>query len=104
MYKNKLDKTCFGHDATYSNSKDLAKRAVSDRILRERAYEIPPNAKYDGQQRRLEKMMYTFFEKRSGIKANANEVLAQESDKLVVKNSKEGKCTRSLKIKVVLSL
>lgn len=49
-------------------------------------------------------MMYTFFEKRSGIKANANEVLAQESDKLVVKNSKEGKCTRSLKIKVVLSL
>ena len=48
MYKNKLEKTCFGHDATYSNSKDLAKRAVSDRILRERAYEIPPNAKYDG--------------------------------------------------------
>ena len=48
MYKNKLDKTCFGHDATYSNSKDLAKRAVSDRILRERAYEIQPNAKYDG--------------------------------------------------------
>ena len=49
-------------------------------------------------------MMYTIFEKRSGIQANANEVLAQESDKLVVKNAKEGKCTQSLKIKVVLSL
>ena len=48
--------------------------------------------------------MYMFFEKRSGIKANVNEVLAQESDKPVVKNSKEGKCTQSLKIKVVLSL
>lgn len=42
-YKNKLGKTCFAHHATYYSSKDLAKRTASDRILRERAYEIPPN-------------------------------------------------------------
>ena len=46
-YKNKLDKACFVHDSTYSNSNDLAKRTISDRILKERVYEIPPNAKCD---------------------------------------------------------
>ena len=43
IYENKLGKNCFAHDATYYSSKDLAKRTASDRILRERAYEIPPN-------------------------------------------------------------
>lgn len=28
IYKSKLDKACFPHDATYPDSKDLAKRAV----------------------------------------------------------------------------
>ena len=40
LYRNELDKACFAHDAVYSNSKDLAKRTISDRILKGRAYEI----------------------------------------------------------------
>ena len=28
-----LDKVCFAHDAAYSESKDLAKRTISDKIL-----------------------------------------------------------------------
>ena len=33
-------KACFAYDAAYSDSKDLAKRAISDKILKDRAYEI----------------------------------------------------------------
>ena len=33
IYKNELDKTCFVHDAVYSDSKDLTKRTVADKIL-----------------------------------------------------------------------
>ena len=32
LYRNELDKACFGHDAAYSESKDLAKRTISDNI------------------------------------------------------------------------
>ena len=38
--KNVLDKSCFDHDAAYSDSKDLAKRTISDKILNDGAYEI----------------------------------------------------------------
>ena len=31
-YKNDLDKACFVHDAAYSDSKDLTKRTVADKI------------------------------------------------------------------------
>ena len=40
LYKNDLEKSCFAHDAAYSDSKDLAKRAITDKILRDAAYEI----------------------------------------------------------------
>ena len=35
LYRNKLDKAGFAHDAAYSDSKDLAKRTVLDKILKE---------------------------------------------------------------------
>ena len=40
LYRNELDKACFAHDPAYSDSKDLAKRTISDNILKDRAYEI----------------------------------------------------------------
>ena len=43
LYRNELDKGCFVHDAAYSDSKDLAKRTISDNILKNRAYEIAKN-------------------------------------------------------------
>ena len=46
IYKNELDKVCFLHNGTYSDSsKDLAKSTVSDKILKDRAYEIVINPK-----------------------------------------------------------
>ena len=52
IYKNKLDKTCLGHDATYSDSKYLTKRAISDKVLKDRDYKIAINHKYNGYQRK----------------------------------------------------
>ena len=32
IYERELDKACFAHDAVHSDIKDLAKRAISDKI------------------------------------------------------------------------
>ena len=48
IYKNELDKACFAHDAAYSDSKDLTKRTVADKILRNRAFNIAKDPKYVG--------------------------------------------------------
>ena len=65
IYKNKLDKACFIHDAAYSDSKDLTKRTVADKILRNRAFNIAKDKKYDAYQRGLASMVYKFFDKKS---------------------------------------
>ena len=51
LYRTELDKACFAHDAAYSDSKNLAWRTISDKILKDRAYEIARNRGYDGYQR-----------------------------------------------------
>ena len=38
---NELDKACFPHDSAYSDSKDLTKRTVADKILKNKAFDIP---------------------------------------------------------------
>ena len=65
IYKNKLDKACFAHDAAYSDSKDLTKRTVADKILRNRVFNIVKDPKYDGYQRELASMVYKLFDKKS---------------------------------------
>ena len=51
IYKNELDKACFAHDVAYSDSKDLTKRTVTDNIVRNKAFNIAKDPKYDGYQR-----------------------------------------------------
>ena len=67
LYRNELDKVCFAHDAAYSDSTDLGKRTISDKILKDRAYEIASNRGYDGYQRTLASIVYKFFDKRARI-------------------------------------
>ena len=57
----KLDKACFAFDATCSDSKNLKKRTISDKISKGTTYEIAINLKYDGYQRGLVSMVYTVF-------------------------------------------
>ena len=58
LYRSELDKPCFAHDAAYSDSKDLTKRTISDKILKDRAHEIARNRNYDGYQRALASMVF----------------------------------------------
>ena len=50
---------------TYGKSKDLAKRTQSDKVLRDKAFEVASDPKYDGYQRGLASMVYKFFDKKS---------------------------------------
>ena len=61
LYKNKLDEDCLQHDLAYGTYKDLTKRTQSDKVLRDRAYEIASNPKYDGYKRGLASMVCKFF-------------------------------------------
>ena len=63
IYKIELDKACFAHAAAYSDSKDLTKRTAADRVLRDKAFNIAKDPKYDGYQRELASMVYNFFDK-----------------------------------------
>ena len=49
----------------YEDFKDLKRRTASDKILRDKAFNIAKNSKYDGHQRGLASMVYKFFDKKS---------------------------------------
>ena len=65
IYKNELDKTSFQHDMAYGDFKDLVRRTASDKVIRDKAFKIAKNPKYDGYQRGLASMVYNFFDKKS---------------------------------------
>ena len=91
LYRNELGKTCFAHDAAYSDSKDLAKEAIWDKILTDRAYETARNHKYHGYQRALASMIYKIFDEKTGSEVSVNEELAEELHKPVIKKIKRRK-------------
>ena len=97
VYKNELDKACFQHDMAYGDFKDLAKRTASDKVLRDKAFNIAKNPKYNGCQRELPSVVYKFLDKKStGIGVNthadpiqkkneSNERLAEELHELIIR-------------------
>ena len=40
IYQNELDKACFQRDMAYGDFKDSTKRTVSDKILRDKAFNV----------------------------------------------------------------
>ena len=57
----------------YGDFKDINRRTASDKILRDKAFNIAKNPKYDGYQRGLASMVYNFFDRKltgSGIANN----------------------------------
>ena len=97
VYKNELDKACFQHDMAYGGVKNLAKRTASDKVLRDKAFNIAKNPTYDGYQRELASMVYKFLDKKStGSGANTqpdpiqkknenDERLAEELHELIIR-------------------
>ena len=45
IYKNELDKACFQHDMAYGDFKDLKRRKASDKVLRDKAFNIAKKPK-----------------------------------------------------------
>ena len=76
----------------YGKSKDLAKRARSYKVLRDKAFKIDPT--YDDYQRGLASMDYRFFDKKSkgsGIVNEPNYQLANELHKPIIRKFKKRK-------------
>ena len=91
IYRNELDKACFQHDMAYGKSKDLAKRTQSDKVLRDKAFKIASDPKYDGYQRGLASMVYKFFDKKSsgsGVATRPNYQLANELHRQIIRKFK----------------
>ena len=98
-YIYKLDKACFQHDMAYG---DLKRRTQSDKVLKDKAFAIASNPKYDGYERGLASMIYKFFDKKSkgsGIKnkIKENQQLANELHKLIIRKFKNRKVYSSFK-------
>ena len=73
----------------YGDFKDFEKRSFADNVLRDKAFKIASDQKYDGYQRGLASMVYKFFDKKSqgsGV-ANNNEniQLAEELHKPIIR-------------------
>ena len=72
----------------YGKSKDLVKRTQSDKFLRDKAFKIASNPKYDGYQRELASTVYKFSGKKSsgsGITNELNYQVVNELHKPVIK-------------------
>ena len=94
LYRNELDQACFKHDVACAKYKDVENRLISDQKLRNSAYDISSNPKYDGYQRGLASMVYKFFDSKvapldkktmSGKGIKNNKILAEELHKPVIK-------------------
>ena len=110
IYKNELDKACFQHDMAYGDFKDLARRTASDKVLRDKAFNIAKYWKYGGYQKGLASLVDEFFDKKSvsltdkfakggGVnnEIKQNEQLAQELHKPIIKRFQKRRVYSSFK-------
>ena len=87
----------------YGDFKDLKKITAADKVLRDKAFNIAKNPKYDGYQRGLASMVYKYFDKKakgsrvtfankSAIKSiPQNKKLAEELHKPIIRKFKKRK-------------
>ena len=75
----------------YGKSNDLAKKTQSDKVLRDKAFQIVSDPKYEGYQRGLASMFYNFFDRKSsgsGIDVEPNYWLVNELCRQIIRKSK----------------
>ena len=63
---------------TYGDFKNLGKRSVSDKVLRDKAFNVIKNPKYDGYQRGLASKVYKFFDKNTKGSGVNNDIKQNE--------------------------
>ena len=92
IFRNELDKACFQHDMAFGDFKDLTKRTAADKVLRDKAFNIVKDLKYDGYQRGgLASMVYKFLVLSKKMKMQQNEKLAEELHEPIIRKSKKRK-------------
>ena len=94
IYRNELDKACFQHDMAYGDLKGLVRRTAADKVLRDKAFNIAKDPKYDGCQRG--------FASNSGIGSGIksipqNEKLAEELHKPIIRKFRKRKVYSAFK-------
>ena len=57
---------------TYGNFEDLTRRAASEKILRDKAFNIAKNLKHDGYQCGIASMVYKCFDNKLPLRAQIN--------------------------------
>ena len=80
----------------YGDFKYIARRTASDKVLRDKDFNIAKNPKYGGYQRGLASTVYIFFDKKSkrsgvNIPLEFNEQLAKELQKPIIRKFKKRK-------------
>ena len=85
----------------YEDFEDLTSRTASEKILRDKAFSIAKNQKYDGYQRDIASMIYKFFDKEtsdSSVKNEnmSNKELAEELHNFIRKFLKKERYTHLL--------
>ena len=112
IYNNQLNKACFQHDMAYGDFKDSKRSTLSDKVLKDKAFNIAKNSKYDGYQRGLASMVFKFFDKKSSgsgcpsssaslianNKIKQNTQLADERHKPIIRKFEQRKVYSSLEI------
>ena len=74
----------------YGDFKDIKIRTASDKVLRDKAFNITKTPKYDGYEKELASMVYNFFDKNftvsgTNIPLEFNEQLAKELQKPIIR-------------------
>ena len=65
IYQDKLDKACFQHEMAYGHFKDLTRRTASDKLLRDKSFNVAKNWKYGRYQRGFALIVYKFLDKKT---------------------------------------
>ena len=71
-YQNELGKASFQHDMANGDFKELTRRTASNKILRDKPFDIAKNPKYDGYQHGLVSMVCNFFDKKLRLRVQIN--------------------------------
>ena len=69
IYQNDLDKACIQHDLPYGYLKNFPRRAASDKVLHDKAFNIAKNPKYDEYPCGVIFMVDNFLDKKSFVEA-----------------------------------
>ena len=75
--QNELHKTSFQHHMADGDIKDLD-RTVGDKVLCDKVFNIAKNPKYDGYERGLDSMVYTFFDEKTTGGTIKNEIISNK--------------------------